>query len=189
MEGKIVIFSAPSGTGKTTLVQWLMAQGLNLGFSVSATSRPPRNTEKNGKDYFFLSPDEFRKKIEEKAFLEWEEVYTDKFYGTLKSEVDRMLENGKNVLLDIDVKGALNIKNIYGEKAMSVFIKPPSIEALRVRLEIRGTDSKEIIEERIKKAAYELTFAEHFDTVIVNDVLENAKKECYDKVASFLKGC
>jgi len=186
-QGKLIIFSAPSGSGKTTLVQWLLGQGLNLGFSVSATSRPPRNAEKDGKDYFFLTPDEFREKIEKNAFLEWEEVYPDKFYGTLKCEVDRMITKGENVLLDIDVKGGINIKKLYGEKALSVFIQTPGIDELRKRLELRGTDSPEIIKERIAKATYELSFAPQFDTVIINDVLETAKKECLDKVSAFLE--
>jgi len=185
-EGKIVIFSAPSGTGKTTLVQWLLTQGLNLGFSVSATSRPPRNTEVDGKDYFFLTPADFRQKIEANAFLEWEEVYTDKFYGTLRSEVERMMAEGWNVLLDIDVKGGINIKQQYGSKALAVFIKPPSIDVLRQRLESRGTDSADVIRERLEKASFELSFAPKFDAVIVNDDLETAKQNCLEEVRSFI---
>ncbi|MDP4276287.1 MAG: guanylate kinase, partial [Bacteroidota bacterium] len=179
-------FSAPSGTGKTTLVQWLLKQGLNLGFSVSATSRPPRNTEVDGKDYFFLTPADFRQKIEANAFLEWEEVYTDKFYGTLRSEVERMMADGRNVLLDIDVKGGLNIKQQYGSKALAVFIKPPSIDVLRQRLENRGTDSADVIRERLEKASFELSFAPKFDAVIVNDDLETAKQNCLEEVRSFI---
>ncbi len=185
-EGKIVIFSAPSGSGKTTLVRWLLAQGLNLSFSVSATSRPPRPTERHGFDYFFLSPEDFRLKIQEGAFLEWEEVYTDKYYGTLRSEVDRMLAEGHNVLLDIDVKGGLNIKRHYGDKAISVFIKPPSIEILRQRLEHRGTDTAAVIQERVDKASWELTFAPSFDVTIVNDELERAKFRCLETVRDFI---
>ncbi|MDP4276488.1 MAG: guanylate kinase [Bacteroidota bacterium] len=185
-EGKIVIFSAPSGTGKTTLVQWLLTQGLNLGFSVSATSRPPRNTEVDGKDYFFLTPADFRQKIEANAFLEWEEVYTDKFYGTLRSEVERMMADGRNVLLDIDVKGGLNIKQQYGSKALAVFIKPPSIDVLCQRLEKRGTESADVIRERLEKASFELSFAPKFDAVIVNDDLETAKQNCLEEVRSFI---
>lgn len=184
--GKVVIFSAPSGSGKTTLVQWLLEQNLNLDFSVSATSRPPRKNEMDGNDYFFLTPADFRKKIDEDAFLEWEEVYTDKYYGTLKSEVGTMLELGRNVLLDVDVKGGLNIKRIYGEQAISIFIKPPGVEVLRKRLESRGTDSPEIINERIEKATWELGFATEFDVVIVNDDLEVAKAECLIQVKKFL---
>ena len=186
-KGKIIIFSAPSGSGKTTLVQWLLKQSLNLHFSISATSRKPRSTEVDGKDYFFLTPEAFRQKIADEAFLEWEEVYTDKFYGTLKSEVDKNLSEGKNVLFDVDVKGGINIKKYFGEQALSVFVQPPSIEILRQRLELRGTDSAEIIQERVDKAAFELTFTPQFDTVVINDKLEDAKKDCLDKVQAFLK--
>jgi len=185
-KGKIVIFSAPSGSGKTTLVKWLLEQELNLYFSISATSRQPRSTEVDGKDYYFLTLEDFRKKIAEEAFLEWEEVYTDKFYGTLKSEVDRILSEGKNVLFDVDVKGGLNIKKYFGAQALSVFVQPPSIEELQNRLETRGTDSAEIIQERVDKAAYELTFAPQFDVLVINDKLEDAKKDCLQKVQDFL---
>jgi guanylate kinase len=186
-QGKIVIFSAPSGSGKTTLVKWLLKQNLNLHFSISATSRSPRSTETNGKDYYFLSAADFRKKIAENAFLEWEEVYTNKFYGTLKSEVSRILSEQKNVLFDVDVKGGINIKKHYGTQALSVFIQPPSLEILHQRLAARGTDSPEIIRERIDKAASELTFAPQFDTQIINDDLETAKQECLKKVRTFLE--
>jgi len=185
-KGKIVIFSAPSGSGKTTLVKWLLEQGLNLYFSISATSRQARSTEVDGKDYYFLTPEDFRQKIAEEAFLEWEEVYTDKFYGTLKSEVDRTLSEGKNVLFDVDVKGGLNIKKYFEGQALSVFVQPPSIEELQNRLETRGTDSAEIIQERVDKAAYELTFAPQFDVLVINDKLEDAKKDCLKKVQDFL---
>jgi len=185
-QGKIIIFSAPSGSGKTTLVKWLLEQNLNLHFSISATSRPPRSTEVPGKDYFFLTPEVFRQKIAENAFLEWEEVYTDKFYGTLLSEVENSLSEGKNILFDVDVKGGLNIKKHYGEQALSVFVQPPSIEILRQRLEFRNTDSAEIINERVNKAAYELTFAPQFDLIIVNDILEIAKQDCLEKLQVFL---
>jgi len=185
-QGKIVIFSAPSGSGKTTLVNWLLRQGLNLHFSISATSRPPRSTETDGKDYYFLSAEDFRKKISENAFLEWEEVYADKFYGTLKSEVTRILSEGRNVLFDVDVKGGINIKKHYGEQALSVFVQPPSIEVLRQRLEFRGTDNAEVIRERLEKAAYELTFAPQFDSLVINNDLETAKQECLKKVQAFL---
>jgi guanylate kinase len=184
--GKIVIFSAPSGSGKTTLVRWLLAQGLNLSFSVSATSRPPRPNETHGVDYFFLSPDEFRQKIQENAFIEWEEVYTDKYYGTLRSEVDRMLAEGHNVVLDVDVKGGLNIKRQYGDQALSVFIKPPSIAVLRERLEHRGTDPASVIQERVDKASWELSFAPSFDITLVNDELEQAKFRCLEMVREFI---
>lgn len=187
-EGKLVLFSAPSGSGKTTLVRWLLEQPLNLSFSVSATSRPPRPNEVHGTDYFFLSPEAFREKIETGAFLEWEEVYTDKYYGTLRSEVERMLAEGRHVLLDVDVKGGINIKRLYGSKALAVFVEPPSIEVLRQRLENRGTDSQAIIEERVKKAAWELSFADNFDTIIINDDLEMAKADCLNAVKTFLEG-
>lgn len=186
MSGKVIIFSAPSGAGKTTLVQWLLQQDLNLQFSVSATSRPRRGTEVHGKDYYFLTPLEFRLKIAENAFLEWEEVYEDKYYGTLKDEVSKMLDEGKNVLFDVDVKGGINIKNYFGEEALSLFVQPPSIEVLEKRLVGRATDSPEIIKERVDKAAYELTFAQQFDEIIVNDSLEKAQQECLQKVVAFL---
>jgi len=187
MSGKVIIFSAPSGAGKTTLVQWLLQQDLNLQFSVSATSRTRRGAEVNGKDYYFLSPLEFRVKIAEDAFLEWEEVYEDKYYGTLKDEVSRMLDEGKNVLFDVDVKGGINIKNYFGDEAMSFFVQPPSIEVLEKRLIGRATDSPEIIRERVSKASFELTFASQFDHIIVNDVLETAQQECLQKIVAFLK--
>lgn len=186
MSGKVIIFSAPSGAGKTTLVQWLLQQNLNLQFSVSATSRPKRGTEVHGKDYYFLSPLEFRIKIAEDAFLEWEEVYEDKYYGTLKEEVSNMLDEGKNVLFDVDVKGGINIKKYFGEEAMSFFVKPPSIEVLEKRLVGRATDSPEFIRERVSKASLELAFADEFDHIIVNDVLEVAQQECLEKVVAFL---
>lgn len=185
-EGKLVLFSAPSGSGKTTLVRWLLEQPLNLCFSVSATSRPPRPNEVHGTDYYFLSPAAFREQIEAGAFLEWEEVYTDKYYGTLRSEVERLLHQGRHVLLDVDVKGGIAIKRLYGAKTLAVFVQPPSIEILRQRLVSRGTDSASIIEERVKKAAWELTFAEAFDTVIVNDDLDTAKAACLATVRAFL---
>jgi len=186
-KGKVVIFSAPSGSGKTTLVKWLLEQNLNLHFSISATSRAPRSMEVDGTDYYFLSPEKFREKIAENAFLEWEEVYADKFYGTLKSEVERILNEGKHVLFDVDVKGGMTIKKHFGEEALSVFVQSPSIQELRNRLEARGTDSTEIIQERVEKAAYELTFAPQFDAIIINDVLEVAKSDCLKKIQDFLE--
>jgi len=185
-KGKIIIFSAPSGSGKTTLVKWLLGQDLNLHFSISATSRTSRSTEVDGTDYYFLSPEAFREKISENAFLEWEEVYADKFYGTLKSEVERILNEGKHVLFDVDVKGGITIKKHFGEEALSVFVQSPSIQELQNRLEARGTDSAEIIQERVEKAAYELTFAPQFDVIIINDVLEIAKQDCLKKIQDFL---
>lgn len=184
--GKLMLFSAPSGSGKTTLVRWLLEQPLNVRFSVSATSRPPRANEVDGRDYFFLSPGAFRARIEAGDFLEWEEVYTDTYYGTLRSEVERLLAQGSHVLLDVDVKGGLSIKRLYGDQALAVFVQPPSIEVLRDRLTSRGTDSPSVIEERLKKAAWELLFADSFDVVIVNDDLETAKSDCLAAVKRFL---
>ena len=174
---KLIIFSAPSGSGKSTIINYLLAQHLNLAFSISATSRAPRGTERDGVEYFFLTPDEFRRRIEAGEFLEYEEVYKDRFYGTLKSQVEKQLADGQNVIFDVDVEGGCNIKQFYGDSAMSVLIQPPSIEELRHRLEGRGTDAPEVIESRLAKAAYELTFAPKFDRVIVNDDLEKAKAE------------
>lgn len=184
--GKLVIFSAPSGAGKSTIVNYLLSQDLNLQFSISATSRPPRGAEQHGVEYYFHSPDEFREKIKNEEFLEYEEVYTDKFYGTLKSEVERIVSNGGNVIFDVDVVGGCNIKKFYGKQALSVFIEPPSIDELRNRLINRGTDSPEVIEARIAKAEYELTFAPQFDVVIHNDNLEEAKAKAMRVVKAFL---
>ena len=188
-KGKLIIFSAPSGSGKSTIVQYLMKEHpeLRLVFSVSCTSRAPRGTERNGIDYFFLSPDEFRQKISKGEFLEYEEVYQDKFYGTLKSQVDSQANRGENVVFDVDVKGGCNIKKYYGNRALSVFIQPPSVEELRHRLLGRATDAPEVIEQRLSKAAYELTFADRFDKVIVNDDLAVAKADVYQIVSDFLK--
>lgn len=185
--GKLVIFSAPSGAGKSTIVNYLLSQDLNLQFSISATSRPPRGTEKHGVEYYFHSPEEFREKIANGEFLEYEEVYTDKFYGTLKAEVERIMSGGGNVIFDVDVVGGCNIKKYYGDKALSVFIEPPSINELRCRLEKRGTDSPEVIESRIAKAEYEMTFAPQFDVVIHNDNLEEAKAKALNVVTDFLR--
>jgi guanylate kinase len=186
MAGKLIIFSAPSGAGKSTIVNYLLQQQLHLRFSISATSRAPRGAEKDGVEYYFLSPEEFRKRITAEEFLEYEEVYTDKFYGTLKSEVERILEAGDNVVFDVDVVGGCNIKKYYGDRALSVFIKPPSIEELHRRLVGRQTDSPEVIEHRIAKADYELSFADRFDIVIVNDILEDAQKEALHEIHTFL---
>ena len=186
MAGKLIIFSAPSGSGKSTIINYLMAQGLNLAFSISATSRPPRGTERHGVEYFFLSPEEFRQRIAHNEFLEYEEVYKDRFYGTLKSQVEKQLEAGQNVVFDVDVKGGCNIKNFYGDRALSMFIQPPSVEELRRRLNHRGTDSPKVIEDRIARAEYELSFAPKFDTIIVNDNLEKAQAEALEKLTEFL---
>jgi len=188
-KGKLIIFSAPSGSGKSTLVQHLMTEypELRLKFSISCTSRAPRGTERNGVEYFFLSPDEFRQKISAGEFLEYEEVYQDKFYGTLKSQVETQAERGENVVFDVDVKGGCTIKKYYGDRALSVFIQPPSVEELRKRLVGRATDAPEVIEQRLAKAEYELTFADKFDKVIINDDLDVAKAEAYQIVSEFLK--
>lgn len=184
--GKLIIFSAPSGAGKSTIVNYLLSQNLNLRFSISATSRQPRGEEKHGVEYYFLLPEEFRHKIGNDEFLEYEEVYKDKFYGTLKSEVQRILDSGANVIFDVDVVGGCNIKNYYGEQALSVFVEPPSVDELRSRLECRGTDSPEVIAARVEKAEYEMTFAPRFDVVIVNDDLEKAKTDTLKLVKDFL---
>lgn len=188
MAGKLIIFSAPSGSGKSTIINWLMQHPeLNMAFSISCTSRAPRGTEQNGVEYFFLTPDEFRRRIAADEFLEYEEVYKDRFYGTLKAQVESQLSKGENVVFDVDVKGGCNIKRFYGDKAMSLFIQPPSIEALRQRLVGRATDTPEVIEDRIARASYELTFAPKFDHVVVNDDLETAKAEAYRLVKSFIE--
>jgi len=186
--GKLIIFSAPSGSGKSTLVSHLLSQpDANYAFSVSCTSRAPRGSEQHGKDYYFLSPEEFRQRIANDEFLEYEEVYADKFYGTLKSEVERLSNAGYTVLFDVDVKGGVNIKKFYGERALSIFVQPPSIEELSRRLHGRGTDTEEVIQTRLAKAEYELTFAPQFDRIIVNEDLETAKAEVLAVVKEFLK--
>ena len=184
----LVIFSAPSGSGKSTIVQWLVKEHpeLKLYFSISCTSRAPRGTEQNGVEYFFLTPEEFKSKIQNDEFLEYEEVYQDRFYGTLKAQVERQLEAGQNVVFDVDVKGGINIKKFYGERALSIFIQPPSVEELRRRLVGRGTDTPEAIENRLEKAEYEMTFAPQFDHIVVNDDLETAKAETLKLVEAFL---
>lgn len=183
---KLIIFSAPSGSGKSTIINYLLTQGLHLAFSISATSRPPRGTERNGVEYFFLSPEEFRQRIADDEFLEYEEVYKDRFYGTLKSQVEKQLQAGQNVVFDVDVVGGCNIKQFYGDRALSIFIQPPSIEELRKRLVGRGTDAPDVIESRVAKAAYELTFAPKFDKIIINDDLEKAKAEALQVITQFL---
>ncbi|MGQ7869151.1 guanylate kinase [Sunxiuqinia sp. sy24] len=179
-KGKLIIFSAPSGAGKTTVVKHLLSQNLGLEFSISATSRPPRHTETHGKDYYFLSQDEFQQKVANGDFLEWEEVYPGTSYGSLKEEVERIRNKGKHVVFDVDVVGGINIKKYYGDEALAVFIQPPSIEELRNRLVGRSTDAPEVIEKRVEKAAYELTFAPNFDVILVSEELEvtlaNAEK-------------
>ncbi len=184
---KIIIFSAPSGSGKSTIINYLMQQGLNLHFSVLATSRPPRGAEQNGVEYYFLTPEDFKQRIAQGEFLEYEEVYKDRFYGTLKSQVDAQLAKGENVVCDVDVLGGQNIKKHYGQRALSLFIQPPSIEALRQRLEGRGTDSPEVINDRIARAEFELSFADKFDHVVVNDDLQQAQAEALALIQNFLK--
>ena len=178
----MLIVSAPSGSGKSTIVNWLMREHpeLKLYFSISCTSRAPRGTEQNGVEYFFLTPEEFKEKIQNDEFLEYEEVYENRFYGTLKQQVENQREAGQNVVFDVDVK------EYYGDDALSLFIQPPSVEELRRRLEGRGTDAPEAIAERLSKAAYEMTFASQFDHVIVNDDLETAKQETLQVVKAFL---
>ena len=187
-KGKLIIFSAPSGSGKSTIVSWLMEKHpeLRLAFSISCTSRQPRGTERDGVEYFFLTPEAFRAKIERDEFLEYEEVYEDRFYGTLKAQVEAQAERGENVVFDVDVKGGCNIKRHYGQRALSIFIQPPSVEVLRERLVGRATDTPEAIEQRIAKAEYELTFASQFDHCVVNDDLATAEQEVYNLIRRFL---
>ena len=188
-QSRLIIFSAPSGSGKSTIVNWLMQEHpeLKLAFSISCTSRQPRGTERDGVEYFFVSPQEFRERIDKDEFLEYEEVYEDRFYGTLKTQVDNQLKAGQNVVFDVDVKGGVNIKRFYGDRALSIFIQPPSINELRRRLESRATDAPQVIEDRLNKAAYELTFASQFDKVVVNDDLDKAKTETLQIIQEFLR--
>ncbi len=184
---KLIIFSAPSGAGKSTIVRHMLARDLNMQFSISATNRLPRGEEKNGVEYFFLSSQEFKDRIAKGDFLEYEEVYPDKFYGTLKSEVDRILAEGKNVVFDIDCVGGLNVKKIYGDRALSIFVMPPSVQTLRERLEKRGTDAPQVIEKRLAKAEYEMSFASQFDLVVMNDDFDRAKEDVYNAIKEFIK--
>lgn len=184
---KIIIITAPSGSGKTTIVKQLLQRTPSLGFSISACTRNPRPGEVHGKDYYFLDEADFKQKIEEHAFIEWEMVYTGKYYGTLKSEVDRIWSEGKAPLVDIDVLGALNIKSQYGDKAITLFIKAPSVEELRKRLEARGTETPQTLQERLDKAAYELSFSDRFDCIVVNDDLERAIEETMTIISNFLQ--
>lgn len=187
MQGKLIIFSAPSGSGKSTIINKLMSEyGLQGRFSISATSRQPRGSEQDGVEYYFLTEEDFRRRISEGDFLEYEEVYPGCFYGTLRSEVDRTLARGENVILDIDVQGGLNVKKIYGDRALTLFIQPPSIERLRERLERRGTDAPEVIERRLAKAETELSFAPKYDAVVVNDDLEEACRDAARVIEDFL---
>ena len=187
-KGKLIIFSAPSGSGKTTLVHYLLQQPeLHLAFSISAASREKRPNEIDGQDYYFMKPEIFKKKIQNREFIEWEEVYKDNYYGTLKSEVSRLLNEGKNVIFDIDVKGGLNIKKQFPNQSLAIFVKPPSVAELKKRLHSRQTESPEKIRMRLAKADQEMQYAKDFDVIIVNDNLEKAKKEAYEVVKAFIE--
>jgi guanylate kinase len=188
MNGKLVIISAPSGAGKTTIVKHLLDSGLNLSFSVSATTRSPRINEEDGKDYFFLSVPEFRRRVANNEFVEWEEVYKDLMYGTLKSELERIWAGGQHVLFDVDVKGGVTLKKMFGLNSIAIFVMPPSVEELENRLIKRGTESPEKIKMRVEKAREELALANQFDTVIVNHQLDKAKREAVEIVTSYLGG-
>ncbi len=187
MKGKLIIFSAPSGAGKTTIVKHLLTKNFGLAFSISATSRAKRHTETDGKDYYFLTQEEFQKRVDAGEFLEWEEVYAGTCYGTLKSEVERIRSKGKNVIFDVDVVGGLNIKKFYGEEALAVFVQPPSVDELRKRLVGRSTDEPEVIEKRVQKAEFELSFAPRFDVVLINEKLEQTLTDAERIVDRFLK--
>lgn len=184
--GKLVILSAPSGSGKTTIMKHIIRDFPQLEFSISATSRAPRGEEKHGVDYYFFSGDEFRKAIEQDMFVEWEEVYAGTHYGTLKSEMERIWSSGKSIIFDIDVKGGINLKNIFGRRALSIFIMPPSVEELEKRLVGRGTDSAEAIARRVAKAAIEIEHANSFDVIVVNDDLKLAVKQVEEAITDFL---
>lgn len=185
--GKVIIFSAPSGSGKSTIVNYLLTRNLGLEFSISATSRPPRGDEKDGKEYYFFTAEEFKRRIDNGEFLEWEEVYPGCYYGTLRSEVERIWAAGRTVVFDVDVVGGVNIKKIFGDQARSIFVKAPSTEVLRERLISRATDPIEKIEQRVAKAEYEMTFAGQFDVVVVNDKIEEAYGQAEREVCDFLK--
>jgi guanylate kinase len=187
MEGKLIIFSAPSGSGKTTIVKQILAQFPSIEFSVSACSRKMREGEVHGRDYYFLSPDDFRKRIEANDFVEWEEVYAGSYYGTLRSELERIWQKGHHVAFDVDVKGGLNLKKMFGRRALAIFVMPPSIDELRNRLIARGTETPESIAKRVGKAEEEITHAKDFDFIVVNDKLENAVQEAMGIVSNFLK--
>lgn len=185
-KGKVIILVAPSGSGKTTMARKLFEEFENLKFSVSATTRPPREGEEHGIDYYFLSDEDFRKKIEEGDFLEWEEFYGGKKYGTLRSEVDKKINSGYFILLDVEVKGAVNVKDIYGDQCLSIFIKPPSMQALKDRLLNRGTEDDETLRLRLDRAKEELSYADRFDHVVINDELDTAYEEIREQVSEFM---
>lgn len=186
-KGKLIIITAPSGAGKTTIVRHLLEKYEDLAFSVSATNRKPRKHETQGQDYYFLSTEEFRQKIQDDEFLEWEEVYDNQYYGTLKSEVDRLREKGKHIVFDIEVKGATNIKNFYGEEALAIFISPPSIQILLDRLQKRKTEDEKSLKKRIMRAKMEMQYENNFDKILVNDLLEVAKEEAEQMIETFIK--
>lgn len=187
MNEKIIIFSAPSGSGKTTILKALIQSDLDLAFSISATSRQQRKDEIDRKDYYFFTPEQFKSEIEKKSFLEWQEVYENQFYGTLKSEIDRLFTLGKNVVFDVDVLGGLDIKQFYGDRALAMFILPPSLDVLRKRLITRGTETEESLEKRLKKAEYEISFKNKFDVILVNNKLELSVQKAHQIIADFLK--
>lgn len=186
-KGKLVIISAPSGGGKTTLVHRLMQEDFNLAFSISACSRQPRSNEVDGRDYYFLSSQEFMERVDAGDFVEWEEVYPEHYYGTLHSEVMRLLSLGHHVIFDVDVKGGVNIKRQFGEQALAVFIRPPSVSEIERRLRLRSTDSEDSIRMRIERTLYEMQFEEEFDTIVINDDLNRATTELIEKVRAFLQ--
>jgi guanylate kinase len=187
MKGKLVIISAPSGAGKSTIIRHLLDSGINLEFSISATTRAPRGREKNGIEYYFLSVDDFRTRVGKGDFIEWEEVYKDQLYGTLKSEIDRIWSHGNHVLFDVDVKGGINLKEIFKHEAISIFIMPPSTGELEKRLLLRGTDSPEKIKMRVAKATEEMKLADQFDNIVINDNLQQAENDVYRIVSSFIE--
>jgi len=187
MYGKLIIITAPSGSGKTSISKYLLNQNLNLVFSVSATTRPKRENEIDGKDYYFLSKQDFKNKIEEDQFLEWQEVYKDIYYGTLKMEVENKLSQGINIIVDVDVLGGMNIKDYYQDRALALFVEPPSIETLAKRLKNRGTETEESLKQRLDKATFELSFKSKFDAVIVNDILEKAQQEALQIISHFFE--
>lgn len=189
MDGKLIIFSAPSGSGKTTIVRHLLAENENLGFSISACTRDRRGrSEQNGKDYYFLTPEEFKQKIDNDEFVEWEEVYVGAFYGTLKSEIQRLWDSGKHVLFDVDVQGGLKLKEFYGDKALAVFVKVPDEETLRQRLIGRGSETEETLSKRLFKVHFEMSFQDRFDVILVNDDLETSLRKAQQLVDDFIQG-
>jgi len=185
--GKLIVIAAPSGTGKSTIVNYINQQGINLHFSISYTTRGPRKNEKNGKDYWFVTTEEFRRRIASDDFIEYEEVYGGSFYGTSKSQVASQLDEGQNIIFDVDVNGGINIKRLYGSRALSIFIMPPSIDELRKRLTNRGTDTPEVIQTRLARASYEIEQAHKFDEIVVNDDLETAERKVFNLIVDFLK--